>query len=198
MLAKAGDISQFLDLVGVIIVVIDSDQKVSYINRKGCEILGYEKEDILGKNWFDIFLPEKTRNDIKEVFNGLMRGETELAEYFDNVVLTKTGQERIIGWHNAVLRNDAGNIIGTLSLGDDITERRMIYEKRVKELQDTVTELKTMRMKMPVCSLSKKDFKAAIKKHYRNISTEGKCSECLSLLKMVTQKKSEDGSSYEI
>ena len=59
MAANTGEISQFLDLVGVIIVVIDSDQKVSYINKKGCEILGYEKEDILGKNWFDNFLPYK-------------------------------------------------------------------------------------------------------------------------------------------
>ncbi len=189
MAAKTSDISQFLDLVGVIIVVIDSDQKVSYMNKKGCEILGYEREDILGKNWFDMVLPEKIRKDIKQVFNLLVRGEIELVEYFDNVVLTKAGRERTIGWHNTVLKDEEGKILGTLSLGDDITERRMIDEKLVQELQNRVTELESTRVKIPLCTLNKKDLKAAIKKHYRSISTEGKCPECLQLLKMFTKKE---------
>ncbi len=189
MAANTSEISRFLDLVGVIIVVIDSDQKVSYVNKKGCEILGYEKEDILGKNWFDNFLPEKIRKDLKTVFNKLMDGEIELAEYFDNVVLTKAGQERIIGWHNTVLKNDAGTIIGTLSLGEDITERRRTDEKIIQELQDRVTELKSMKMKIPICSLDKEDLREAINKHYRHISIEGKCSECLHILKMASQIK---------
>ncbi len=188
MATDAGDISRFLDLVGVIIVVIDSDQKVSYINKKGCEILGYEKEDILGNNWFDMFIPEKIRKEIKEVFNLLVRGEIELVEYFDNVIVTKSGQERTIGWHNTVLRDEGRKIIGTLSLGDDITERRMIDEKLVHELRDRVTELESTRIKLPVCTLNKKDLKAAIRKHYRYISTEGKCPECLQLLKMFSKK----------
>ncbi len=189
MAANTGNISLFLDLVGVIIVVIDSDQKVSYINKKGCEILGYEKDDILGKNWFDMFLPEKIRKEIKEVFNLLVRGEIELVEYFDNVIVTKSGQERTIGWHNTVLRDDSGKIIGTLSLGDDITERRMIDEKVVQELQNRVTELESTRIKIPVCTLNKKDLKDAIRRHYRYISTEGKCPECLDLLRMFPKKK---------
>ena len=192
MAANTIEISQYLDYVGVIIVVIDPDQKVSYINKKGCEILGHEKEYILGKNWFDNFLPEKIREDIKTVFDKLMVQEIELAEYFDNVVLTKDGQERIIGWHNTVLKNEAGTIVGTLSWGEDITERRRNDEKRenlVQELEDRVTKLKLMKMNIPICSLEKKDLTEAMRKHYRLISTEGKCSECLSVLKLVSQIK---------
>ena len=192
MAANTVEISQFLDHIGVILVVIDSDQKVSYINKKGCEILGYEREDILGKNWFDNFLPEKIREDIKTVFSKLMSGESELAEYFDNVILAKDGQERIIGWHNTVRKNNAGTIIGTLSLGEDITERRKSDEERdmlIQELQDRVSELKSMKMKIPICSWNSEDMQEAIKKHYRHISKEGKCSECLHVLKMVPQIK---------
>ena len=184
------EISQFLDHVGVIIVVIDSDQKVSYINKKGCDILGYEKEDILGKNWFDNFLPERIREDIKTVFSKLMDGEIELAEYFDNVVLAKDGQERIIEWRNTLLKNDSGTIVGTFSWGEDITERRRTDEKRevlIQELQDRVSELKSMKMKIPICSWNKENIKEAIKKHYHHISKEGKCSECLHVLKSPPQ-----------
>jgi PAS domain S-box-containing protein len=192
MAANAPDISQLLDYVGVIIVVIDSDQKVSYINKQGCKLLGYEIEDILGKNWFDYFLPEKIRKDIKTVFNELMAGESELADYFDNVVLAKDGQERIIGWHNTVLKNEAGKIVGTLSWGEDITERKRNDKRReelIQELQDRITEIKSIKMNMPVCSWNKEDLQEAIKKHYHQISTDGKCSECLRVLKMASQVK---------
>lgn len=192
MAANTSKISQLLDHVGLIIIVIDSDQKVSYINKKGCEILGQKKEDILGKNWFDNFLPEKIRGDIKMVFSKMMGAEIELAEYFDNVVLAKGGQEKIIGWHNTLLKDDAGTIIGTLSLGEDITERRRTDEKRevlIQELQDRVSELKSMKMKIPICSWNKEDMRASIKKHYHLISKEGKCSECLHVLKTAPQMK---------
>ncbi len=186
MAVNTPEISQILDLVRGIIVVIDADQRVSYINRKGCELLGYEKRDIIGKNWFDNFLPGKIREDLKTVFDKLLDGEIELAEYFDNVVLTKTGQERIIGWHNTVLKNDAGSIVGTLSMGEDITEQRemdFLRDQRIQELQDRVSELMSMKMHIPICSWDKKDMKKAIHDHYQRISTTGKCSECLRILK---------------
>lgn len=189
-MAANTEISQLLDLVRLIIVVIDSEQKVSYINKKGCEILGYTREDILGKNWFDNFLPENLRDDIKMVYSKLMNADIELAEYFDNVVLAKDGREIIIGWHNTLLRNDAGTIIGTLSLGEDITDRRRTEEKRevlIRELQDKVSELKSMKMKIPICSWNKENMQEAIKQHYHHISMEGKCPECLHVLRAAQQ-----------
>ena len=48
---------RYLDVAGVIMLVIGADQRVSLINRKGCELLGGEEQDIVGKNWFDSFIP---------------------------------------------------------------------------------------------------------------------------------------------
>jgi hypothetical protein len=44
-------------------------------------------------------------------------------------------------------------------------------------------------MNMPICSWNKEDLQEAIKKHYHQISTDGKCSECLRVLKMASQVK---------
>jgi PAS domain S-box-containing protein len=192
MASNIREISRLLDFVRLIIVVIDSDQKVTYINKKCCEILGYKKEDILGKNWFDNFLPENLKEDIKMVFDKMMSAEIELAEYFDNVVLAKDGQEKIIGWHNTLLKDDEGKIIGTLSLGEDITERKRTDEKReilIQELQNRISELKSMKMRIPICSWNKENLEEAIKKHYHHISREGKCSECLDILKSASKIK---------
>lgn len=114
---------KYLDVAGVMFVLINKEGKVTLVNKKGCEILGYHESEIIGKSWFDTFLPEQNREQVKEVFNKLMAGEIEAAEYFENPVLTRDGEERLLAWHNTILRDNLGNITGTLSSGEDITER---------------------------------------------------------------------------
>ena len=50
------NVQTFLDIAGVILIVLNADQTVSLINKKGCEVLGYESSEIIGKNWFDNFI----------------------------------------------------------------------------------------------------------------------------------------------
>lgn len=117
-------IQGYLDIAGVVLVAIGSDQKVTLINKKGGETLGYDKTEIIGKNWFDTFIPERDRDEVKTVFKKLMDGEVEPIEYFENPILTRSGEERIMAWHNSVLRDEKNNIISILSSGEDITERK--------------------------------------------------------------------------
>jgi PAS domain S-box-containing protein len=118
----------YLDVAEVMFVIIGADQKVTLVNNTCCGILGYKEEGIIGKNWFDNFIPERIKDEVKTFFQKLMAGEIEAAEYFENPVLTKSGEERIIAWCNTLLRDKAGNIIGTLSSGEDITERKRMEE----------------------------------------------------------------------
>jgi len=87
---------KYLDVAGVVLVVIDVEERVGLINKKGCEILEYEEEDVVGKNWFDNFLPERIRKEVKTVFKKLMAGKLKPVEYFENPILTKDGDERLI------------------------------------------------------------------------------------------------------
>lgn len=135
---------QYLDVAGTIFLVIDADQKVSLINKKGCQVLGCKEKDVIRKNWFDNFIPENIRPKTKDVFYRLMAGEIRLVEYYENVVMTRTGEERIIAWHNTLLRNEEGEPAGTLSSGQDITERIKTQEKLFdyqKQLQSLTSEL---------------------------------------------------------
>jgi len=115
---------KYLDIAPVIFVALDAEGRVTLINQKGCEILGYEVNEIIGKDWFDHFLPDREREEAKSVFRRLMVGEIEPVEYYENSVLTARGEERLLAWHNTVLRDEAGRIVGTLSSGEDITEQR--------------------------------------------------------------------------
>ena len=123
----------YLDIAGVIIVALDSKGTVTLINKKGCEIIdGKGKNCILGKNWFDNALPKKNKNVVKGVFRELMNGKSEHVEYVENALITKKGEERIIGWHNTLLTDENGKIIGTLSSGTDITDRITAEEELQK------------------------------------------------------------------
>ncbi|OKY77093.1 MAG: Signal transduction histidine kinase with PAS and PocR sensory domain, partial [Candidatus Methanohalarchaeum thermophilum] len=53
--------------------------------------------------------------------------------YYENPVLTKSGEERTILWHNSALKDEDGSIIGHLSSGMDITERKRVEKKLKKE-----------------------------------------------------------------
>jgi len=138
---------RYLEIAGVILVVLNSDQTVQLINKKGCEVLGYKPVEIIGRNWFDIFLPEKDRERTKVAFIELISGNIEPIEYFENPVLTKNKEERIISWHNTVLRDQMKSIVATLSSGEDITERKQVEEalhKAHEELSNFSRDLEKM------------------------------------------------------
>lgn len=87
---------KLLDIAGVMFVSIDANGEVTLVNQKGRALLGYEQKEIIGKNWFDNFLPDSIKDQTKTVFNRLMAGEIEPIEYYENAVLTKIGEERIL------------------------------------------------------------------------------------------------------
>ena len=120
---------RYLDIAGVILVALDSEGQISLINRKGREVLGYEtEEELIGQNWFDRCVPDEIREEVKSVFLGMMAGKNGPVDYYENPVQTKSGGQRLIAWHNTILRDATGTLVGTLSSGEDITERRVAEE----------------------------------------------------------------------
>lgn len=114
----------YLDLAEVIIMALDTRGRIQLINRNGCSILGYEAEQLLGKAFIEEFVPEEFREEIITVFNQIIREESPLLEYKESPIMTRDGEQRVIAWHNSVLRDEAGNITGTLSSGTDVTEQK--------------------------------------------------------------------------
>jgi len=122
----------YLDLAGVIIVALNKNGEITLLNKKGYEVLEYNDGELFGKNWFDTCLPSRFKDQVFEVFNQLMRGEVEPVEFYENPVITKNGKEKIIAWHNALSYDESKNVIGTLSSGEDITERKVAEEELKK------------------------------------------------------------------
>ncbi|MCK4382166.1 MAG: PAS domain S-box protein, partial [Candidatus Lokiarchaeota archaeon] len=128
-------LQNYLDIAGVILLVLNADQTVQLINRKGCEILEEDESEIIGINWIDEYIPENNRELVKKRYNRFINGEIELFENTEAPIITKNGEKRIIAWYNRALKNAEGEIIGSLSSGQDITENK-IAEQKLKESEE--------------------------------------------------------------
>jgi PAS domain S-box-containing protein len=114
---------QYLDVAGAIMLVVDRHEKVTLVNRKGSEILAYAEHEILGKSWFDNFVPATHREQLREAFAQMLGGYSESADYVENPVLSRNGEERIIAWHHVLIRDHSGQPTAVLSSGEDVSAR---------------------------------------------------------------------------
>jgi PAS domain S-box-containing protein len=170
-------LQKYLDISAVIVVMIDADQTVTLINKKGCEILEYKEEEIIGKNWFDNFLPYRLRDKVKRYHSMMMMGDITPVEYFENEVLNKSGQERLIAWYNTAFRDEEGNIIQTLGSGVDITERKKDEEQIKKSLKEKEVLLKEVHHRVKnnmavISSLLKLQADRVKDEHYREMFSD--------------------------
>lgn len=131
---------KYLDAVGMIILVINLNGLIQSINRQGCELLGYKVEEVVGKNWIDNFVPENIREQVRTVFTSVIQGKREFYSYDEYSIFTRDGGERLIAWNNVQLKDSDGKIIGTLSSGNDIAQRK----KTEDELRESQRALSTL------------------------------------------------------
>jgi len=111
---------RYLDTAEVILVALDLEGRITLLNRKGCDLLGWRESELLGRDWIDTCLPERLRPELRLRFRDLLAGDLSTLE---NSVVTRSGDERMIEWCNTLVRDDNGRLIGTFSSGTDITKR---------------------------------------------------------------------------
>ena len=111
-----------LEAAGVMIAVIGADGTIDLVNRKTSEILGYSEGDLTGKNWFDMVVPGRLRDRHMQNFSRLVACGIEPPSFEESPVVTRDGRERVILWHNALLRDVDGNVVAMVSSGEEIAE----------------------------------------------------------------------------
>ena len=137
---------RYLQIARAMIIGLDRDGRVDRINQRGCELLGYIEEEILGRNWFQTVVPDKVRDEVLQQFRQIMAGEFHALSHYENEILTKNGDVLHIAWNNTIETNADGEIVGTLSSGQDITELRRVEEERARHREELahVMRLSTM------------------------------------------------------
>ena len=129
---------QYIDIVRIIILVLDKSQTIVLINKFGANLLGFDQEELVGKNWFDNFIPQNINDKIKNIFDKVFENKG-YEEYYENEIVTKNGETKIISWHNSFLTDEFGNPNQLICAGDDITEKKAV-ELKFSTLFDTMAQ----------------------------------------------------------
>ncbi len=122
-------LSTCLDVSTAILVGLDSDGRVNFINELGARVLGYKREEIVGKEWIPNFIPPGSRAEVEETFKKVFSGSGTFPEFVENPILTSGGNVRQILWRNAIVTDEAGKISSSVSSGEDVTQLRETIRK---------------------------------------------------------------------
>jgi PAS domain S-box-containing protein len=131
---------RYLSLAPAIILVLDRNGTITYLNEKGCAILACSFEKVEGKPWVDTFIKESERDQVRSIFNNLIGGNLAPYSRVEGEVIAGTGTVRFIRWYNTLIRDAEGMITSTMSYGDDITEEKQAQDslRKMQQFQESV------------------------------------------------------------
>ncbi|MBD3346611.1 MAG: PAS domain S-box protein [Chitinivibrionales bacterium] len=115
---------------GALVCVLDQKGKVVQFNGTCEQISGYRFADIKGLSLWETVIPENERAKVQERFSRLVAGD--FPNHGENRWVSRTGEPRLISWHNTALTAPDGTIEYIVAIGTDITEARRA-EKRADE-----------------------------------------------------------------
>lgn len=133
-LQAARDFSEnLIQTANVIVLGLNQEGNITLANWAAEEISGYTTAELKGRNWSTL-MPRERFPRVWEEFERAMSGST--GQTFENPIVNKSGQERLIAWRNNPLKVDE-TIVGTIWLGVDITDLKRA-EQALKEREQTM------------------------------------------------------------
>ncbi len=108
-----------------VICGIAPDATCTFINPAGEQTTGYERDEILGKDWWRTLHPGETYHQVEQLFRGSEHGPTR---DFELTLTRKDGDQRTISWNAHHRLDDKGELCEVIGFGHDITERKRAEE----------------------------------------------------------------------
>jgi diguanylate cyclase (GGDEF)-like protein/PAS domain S-box-containing protein len=132
---------ELLQNVDLISVLLDPIGTITFCNKFLLDRTRYAKEEVIGRNWFDLFIPEPDRARVARVFHQKI-ADGSVAAHEENHIVTRGGDRLLVAWNNTVLRNVHGSVLGTASIGIDITAQRRAEQQLLHDaFHDALTGL---------------------------------------------------------
>lgn len=104
-------------------VMLDINGNVIFCNNYLLCLTGYSEEEVIGMNWFDIFIRDGISEKDKMVFRDVMNGG-KFETNFENEILTKSGESILVSWNSTKLYDSEKKISGTAGIGENITQKK--------------------------------------------------------------------------
>jgi PAS domain S-box-containing protein len=117
-------------------ILADRNLNVLDWNPQAEKIFGYSREEILGKNQYDLIIPPERHEEVKEVIKKAEQQNETTVYPHENI--TKDGRRIMVEWHDTSLYDDQGNFVAIMNMAIDVTAR-IEAERKVKESAEKLT-----------------------------------------------------------
>jgi PAS domain S-box-containing protein/putative nucleotidyltransferase with HDIG domain len=122
---------ELMETIKLIAIIMDTHGIVSFCNSHFLEVTGWSKEEVIEKNWLEKFVPPDVASKLSKILlETVINGK--IAQRYENMILTRKGEQRLISWNNTILRDNHGIPQGIASIGEDITEK--FYSDKTQEV----------------------------------------------------------------
>jgi PAS domain S-box-containing protein len=121
-----------LEAVRLVAYGLNTQGRVTFANEALIQLSGWSRVELIGESWFDRCVPPGDPMREK-FFSGIASGK--IPTKYEGELVCKDGSRRLVDWDTTVLRSPGGDVVGTASLGVDLTERRA-HEARLMEARD--------------------------------------------------------------
>ena len=134
-----------MENVDLVTIMLGERGQVLFCNEYLLRLSGWTREEVLGRDFFEIFTPSDLRQQSRQAYRALL--QVGALDHFVGDILTRGGQRRLISWNITNLRDDTGTVIGMASVGEDVTDRRQVEtalresEARFRELSESLPQL---------------------------------------------------------
>ncbi|WP_339804003.1 PAS domain S-box protein, partial [uncultured Marinobacter sp.] len=143
-------LSQFqksvIDNASIWINALDPSGRILLWNKAAEAITGYSADEVIGGDdiWLWLYPNASYREEVRAAVASALAGTSDI-EGFETRILTRHLGERLIQWNTRQLTNSAGEQVGSLAIGMDITEQRQAQ----RGLRDRERQLATLMDSLP-------------------------------------------------
>jgi PAS domain S-box-containing protein len=110
-------------------ISLDPRGGITFANDHFLKLTGWQRDEVIGRDWFTTFVPESTRDEVRGIFETVMT-EKHIHGFsnYENEILHRNGSLLTVAWSNVLTRDPNGSLVDVTCMGIDVTERRRAEE----------------------------------------------------------------------
>jgi len=112
---------QIFNSVQQSVIVTDKNEKIILWNSFAEKLYGYSQNEAIGKTMIELIAPVELTNEASEKNEEISKGKKINTEY---LVKNKEGKGFLVSLKNSPIRNSDGDVIGSVGISEEITEKR--------------------------------------------------------------------------
>jgi len=114
-------------------IMVDVNEKILFVSNHLLEVTGWKREEVIGGNWFDIFVPPDVREKRRNIHIMTMDGLVEFSQQSDGDIIAKDGSRIMLRW-NATPLSCKEKIIAITCVGQEIDVQNPFASLSIKSV----------------------------------------------------------------